>query len=64
MNVYMEITKDEYELPLAIADSVKELGSIIGVKPGLISDSIYQVKTQKIKKKSARFIRVDIGDEE
>lgn len=57
MTVYMEITKDKYELPLAIADSPKELGDIIGVKPGLISDSIYQAKTQKIKKEKHKIYK-------
>lgn len=61
MNVYMEITKDEYELPLAIGNTIEELARIVKMKPNNIACEIYRAKTKKSK---ARFIRVDIGDEE
>ena len=40
MVVYMKITKDKYELPLAIADSLKELSVLTGTKSNVISSSI------------------------
>ena len=40
MKVYMKVTKDEYELPLAIADSLKELSLLTGTKISVIKSSI------------------------
>lgn len=56
--VYMLITQDEYELPLAIADSPRELGKIIGVKSRTISTAL--VKSKKNKKKKGKYIKVFI----
>ena len=30
MTLYMKVTKDEYELPVAVADSKKELARMVG----------------------------------
>lgn len=30
MKLYLQVTKDEYELPLIIADNAKELGRLTG----------------------------------
>lgn len=38
-HVYMQITNDKYELPLAVADTVEELAQMRGVK----KDSIYSI---------------------
>ena len=32
MYLYMKVTRDKYELPVAIADSAAELARILGVK--------------------------------
>lgn len=32
MKVYMEITLDKYELPVAVADSINELAALVNVK--------------------------------
>ena len=37
MTLYIKVTSDEYELPLAVGDTVRELAKMLGVK----SDSIY-----------------------
>lgn len=44
--VYMKVTDDEYELPLAIADSIPELAEMVGVKPQSIYDSMKHVKSR------------------
>lgn len=36
MKLYICITHDKYELPIAVADSVNELSEMLGVKPGTI----------------------------
>ena len=40
MIVWMQVTKDEYELPVAIADSCVELSKIVGKTANNISSSI------------------------
>lgn len=35
--LYMAVTKDKYELPIAVADSVSELAEMVHVKPTTIS---------------------------
>lgn len=36
MTYYMAITKDKYELPLAVGDSMKELAEMLGISPDAI----------------------------
>jgi hypothetical protein len=38
--VYMMVTKDKYELPIAVADSVSELSKITGYKRQTISETM------------------------
>lgn len=40
MTIYMKTTKDEYELPVAVSDTLRGLAAILGVTPGCISSSI------------------------
>lgn len=35
--LYVATTKDRYELPIAVADSVSELAEMLGMKPTTIS---------------------------
>ena len=37
MIVWMKVTKDKYELPVAIADSCKELAEIVGKTSNTVS---------------------------
>ena len=37
--LYMKVTKDKYELPLAVADSQKELAELLGVKLNVVVSS-------------------------
>ena len=38
--VWMKVTNDEYELPIAVADSVSELAKIVNAKPTHISSAV------------------------
>ena len=40
MKVYMEITRDEYQLPVAVADTVKDLAKKIGTRANSISSAL------------------------
>ena len=52
--IYMEVTQDEYELPVAVADSASELARMAGVSPEMV-----RVHT---KRPGGRFVRVEADD--
>ena len=60
MKVYMEITKDKYELPIAVANSADELAKICRTTRNSILSSISKANIGAIKK--PRYIRVKIED--
>lgn len=60
MIVYMEISKDKYELPVAIADTTKELAKIRNVSANTISSMICHCRE---KGHWCRYVRVEIDDE-
>lgn len=59
--VYMAVTDDAYELPLAIGDSCRELGRIIGLDPGEIC-RLVNGKRKGVYKKGRKFVRVYVED--
>ena len=60
MFVYMKVTDDEYELPLAIADSIPKLAKMVGVKEQSIYD--YMRNAKRYGRKTP-YVKVDIGKE-
>lgn len=60
--VYMEVTKDKYELPVAIADTISELSQITGASNNTISSTISHGKYNKDKYKHSKFIKVVFED--
>ena len=62
MKVWMEVTKDRYELPVAVADSIKELARIVGVSRDNIKSSASKRRRGLLKR--SRFVSVEIEDEE
>lgn len=52
---------DEFELPLAVADTKSELARIVGVSPNTIGSAISAVKHGRAKR--SRYIYVDDTDE-
>lgn len=61
MKVYMKVTGDKYELPIAIADSPKELAEMVGVKANSISSQITRAEKGYLKVGKALYHRVEIG---
>ena len=57
--IFMLVTKDRYELPLAVADTRKELGEMLGVSPVTIANSITRAKKGGHKSK---YVRVEFPD--
>lgn len=61
--VYMMITKDKFELPLAIADSAEELAKMVGVLPSGVYSGARNVQKGKRKSKYIRVL-IDKGEGE
>lgn len=61
--VYMMITKDKFELPLAIADSAEELAKMVGVLPSGVYSGARNAQKGKRKSKYIRVL-IDKGEGE
>ena len=55
--LYIATTKDKYELPIAVADSTKELAEMLGLDHKTVS--MYMCESNKHRK---GFYKVDITD--
>lgn len=60
MTVWMEITLDKYELPVAVAMTRVELARLVGVEPETISEQICRYRKHGMK---CKYIKVEIEDE-
>lgn len=54
--IYMKCTNDKYELPVAVADSPKELAQLLHIKRNLVNSAISH--------KHKTFVKVEVDDEE
>jgi hypothetical protein len=61
MNVWMKISKDKYELPIAVANTAQELAKICKVNVNCIISTVS--KTKKGIYKNPSYIKVEIEDE-
>lgn len=61
MVLWMMVSSDELELPIAVADTATELARMVGVNYNTIYSTISHTKTGQIKK--TRYIRVEVDDE-
>lgn len=61
MEVWMEVSKDDLKLPLAVANSCAELSRITGAREDNIRSAASYSKRYGIER---RFIKVEVEDEE
>ena len=61
MKLYMGVTPDKYELPLFVADSLKELSKISGFDYDIVRHLIS--KRSSGKNKGIKFIKIIIAEE-
>lgn len=59
--IYMQVAPDEYELPVAVANSIGELAEITGYTYNQIATRISWFKSGKVKKR--QFVKVEVSDE-
>lgn len=62
MTIWMEVTQDEYELPVLIALSASELARKAGTSRTNVSSSACKNKHGRCKQ--TRFLKVEIDDDE
>lgn len=62
MTIYIEVTRDKYELPVRVADTVPELARMTGCSENNIYSTICHYKHRA--QKSARFYKVEVEDDE
>ena len=60
MKIYMKVTRDRFEFPVAIADSAAELARITGANVNTIRSSICHQKQGR--NKNSVYREVEIGD--
>lgn len=60
MVLWLELSRDKYELPLIVADSAAELARKAGVKPNTVFQYIFRYRNGLIKYE--RFCKVEVED--
>ena len=63
MYIWMMVTRDKYELPLAIADTSRELAELTGFHKNSIANSVLSYETGS-KRSRFRKVRVDRNEDE
>ena len=61
-NIWLKVTNDEYELPVAMGDTAAELAKECGVTEQSILSSVSKAK-HGIRKSLYRKVRIDLDDE-
>ncbi len=62
MVLYMAVSQDRYELPIAVADSEREIERMLNLGKGTVATHISLIQSGKLKKQ--KYFRVEINDEE
>lgn len=61
MTIWMEVTQDEYELPVAVADTSFELCRMRGLEKRTVLKDLWRWKNGKAKR--CKYRKVEIDDE-
>lgn len=61
MNIYMQVTNDQYELPLVVADSIGELARMTGHSKNTVASAISHGK--KWKRGRSQWLKVTIEED-
>lgn len=62
MALYLAVSQDRYELPVAVADSERELECMLNLGKGTVASHISFFKSGRLKKQ--KYFRIEINDEE
>lgn len=61
MRLYLCVTRDRYELPVAVADSAKELAAMVGIRNTTINESLSRVRAGD--RKWSQYKEVEVDDD-
>lgn len=61
VSLYLAVSEDEYELPIAVAGSAQELERLLGLGKGTVSSHISHAKSRK--RKRQRYFKIEIEEE-
>lgn len=59
MTLYLRVTDDEYEFPIAVADSQAELARLLGLSLNTVNCAYHFIRTGKYKDSSYKIVEVD-----
>lgn len=62
MKIWMKVTQDEFELPLAVADSSYELAKMCGTTANNVRSTVAKAKSGIIKNPSFVMVKVEEGE--
>ena len=58
--LWIAVEPDEYELPLAVCDTARELGEIYGIGQDSVMDSVSKKRSGKLS--GRKFVRVEVEE--
>ena len=58
MTVYMAVTADKFELPVAVADTAEELAQMLGVKAQSVRVRVWRYKNNVLRR--TKYVAVNI----
>lgn len=64
MKVYMRVTSDELELPVAVADSISGLAKMLNMKPDSLASIFSKVRKGSGRFKCYKIVEIEEEDEE
>lgn len=64
MILWLEVTNDKYELPVAVADTSDELGRMVGVTGNTIRKMVYKHRKGLVDHTRYILLRIDDNDED
>lgn len=63
MTLYMKVTSDKYELPVAVADTVIELSNMIGLNKRSLESIFSKISRGKYGNSIYKIVEVDENDD-
>ena len=61
MILYMEVTSDKYELPVAVAESPRELAEMTRTKSSIIRSAICHMKQPG--RRRSKYVKLEVEDD-
>lgn len=60
--LYLVVTRDEYEHPIAVADTQRELAKLLGVKENTVNKAYYDIRNGLVHRSQYKEVLIDDTD--